>query len=231
MSHRIAVVEDNHALNELLCSTLRRAGYAVDGFIDAESLIEHAHLKDTDIVVLDIQLPGESGLQLAQRLRPLMPWLGILMLTTRTSNRHRIEGYEVGADYYLPKPLSPDELIDAVNSLIRRKQQAITQSAPDDLRCVLSRASLMLSIGDRSVRLSSADAAIVVALASAPEKQLEHWQIMDLLRPDGGVVSRTSLDVRIYRLRSKLADFTGEEHSIVSVRGVGYRLVFDVEIV
>lgn len=230
MPYRVVVVEDSFALNDLLCDALRRQGYEVQGFADAESVIEYAQLKDTDVVVLDIQLPGESGLELAKRLRPLMPNLGILMLTTRTSNQNRIEGYEAGADYYLPKPLSPHELVGAVDSLIRRKRQVAQVSAPKDDRCILSKDRFVLSCGGRSVKLSPGDTAILVALASAPDRQLEHWQIMDLLSTDKEQVSRSTLDVRIYRLRAKLSEFTQEDYPITSVRGVGYRLGFDLEV-
>jgi len=155
MPHRILVVEDSQALNELLCDALRKAGHEVKGFLDAESLLEYAQLKDTQILVLDIHLPGDSGLQLAERLRPLMPNLGILMLTTDSSNSHRIQGYEAGADYYLPKPVSPDELVGAVESLLRRKQQKAQAVTASTDRYKLSRLNHSLSSGGgRSVRLS-----------------------------------------------------------------------------
>ena len=212
MSHRVLVVEDSHALNDLLCDALRNVGHDVHGFYDAEAVFEYAGLKDAQVVVLDIQLPGESGLQLAQRLRPLMPALGILMLTTRTTNLNRIEGYEAGADYYLPKPVSPDELVAAVDSLLRRKEHS-RLSDPSEQHCVLSRASLTLSSGERSVRLSASDTTILVALAGAPDKQLEHWQILDLLQSDHDKNMRSALDVRMYRLRTKLSDVTGQDFS------------------
>lgn len=230
MPHRIVVVEDSLALNQLLCDALRDAGHDVEGFLDAESVTEYAKLKDTDVMVLDIQLPGESGLKLAQRLRPIMPGLGILMLTTRTSNQCRIEGYDAGADYYLPKPLSPEELVDAVDSLIRRKRQVSHGRDSNAQRFVLSRATSLLSGHGRSVKLSAGDAAILVGLASANDRQLEYWQIIDLVSTGTDQVSRSTLDVRIYRLRSKLAEFTFPDHPIVSVRGVGYRLGFDLQV-
>ncbi len=231
MPRHIVVVEDSQALNELLCDALRDAGHEAAGFLDAESLAEYPHLKDTDVLVLDIQLPGESGLQVARRLRPLMPNLGILMLTTRTSNMNRVEGYDAGADYYLPKPVSPDELVSAVDSLIRRKQQASARAL--DLLApgyVLSGGSHVLAQGERWLKLSHVECMILTALAAAPGRQLEHWQILDLLSSETEQVSRSTLDVRIFRLRSKLAEFTSEKQPIVSVRGVGYRLGFELEI-
>ncbi|UOD49852.1 response regulator transcription factor [Orrella daihaiensis] len=231
MSHRIVVVEDSEALNELLCDALRKSGFEVQGFLDAESVTEYAQLKDTAVIVLDVQLPGESGLELAKRLRGLMPNLGILILTTRTSNTNRIEGYEAGADYYLPKPVSPDELVDAVNSLIRRKRQYVDVNPLTSERYLLSRTTQVLSCGSRSVKLSAGEAAILVALSTSLDKQLEHWQIMELLSTNTDQVSRSTLDVRIYRLRAKLSDFTQSEYPIVSIRGVGYRLGFELEVV
>ena len=230
MSHRVLVVEDSHALNELLCDALTHVGYEVHGLYDAETVLEYGDLKDVQIMVLDIQLPGESGLALAQRLRPLMPDLGILMLTTSTSNNNRIEGYEAGADYYLPKPVSPDEIVSAVDSLVRRKQQGRQEDSRTP-RCVLSRSNLTLTSDERSVRLSVGDTTILVALAGAPNKQLEHWQILSLLEVDHDKKVRSALDVRMFRLRTKLSEVTGQDYPIVSIRGVGYRLGFDLEIV
>lgn len=231
MPCHVLVVEDSRALNELLCDALRDAGHYVVGFLDAESVTEYANLKDADITVLDIQLPGESGLQLARRLRPLMPNLGILMLTTRTTNLNRIEGYDAGADYYLPKPVSPQELVGAVDSLARRKQQVIQAVASSPDRCILSKTTSVLQAGEATLKLSDTDAAILVSLAIAPNRQIEHWQIIDLLSSDTGLIHRSTLDVRIYRLRAKLSQFLGIKHPIVSVRGVGYRLGFDLEVV
>jgi len=231
MPNRILVVDDSQALNDLMCDALRRAGHDVVGLLDAETVIEHPDLKDIQVVVLDVQLPGESGIQLAERLRPLMPNLGILMLTARSTNANRIEGYEAGADYYLPKPMSPDELVAAVESLLRRKQQSSSVASDGSERYVLSRSSLTLSCAEHVIKLSSSDSAVLVALASAPDKQLEHWQIMELLSGGHGQISRSALDVRIHRLRSKLSEFTGQAHPIASIRGVGYRLGFEIEVV
>lgn len=230
MSHRVVIVEDSQALNELLCDTLRHVGYQVEGFFDAESLSEYAQLKDTDVMLLDVQLPGESGLQVAKRLRKLMPAMGIIILTTRTSNQNRIEGYDSGADYYLPKPISPKELVDAVSSLIRRKQKAVSDDGSGKERCTLSRFNYTLSFGERAVKLSGSEVAILVALSSAPDKQLEHWQLMDLLGKESGLVTRASLDVRIYRLRGRLAELAFDQNPIFSVRGIGYKLGLELEI-
>ena len=229
MSNRIVVVEDSEALNDLLCDALRNAGFTVQGFWDAESVVESPLLKDADVIVLDIQLPGESGLTLAKRLRSLMPGLGIMMLTTRSSNSDRIEGYDSGADYYLPKPVSPTELVTAVTSLLNRKK--VEGSTSHAERFALSRMTFMLSSGKRSVKLTAIDAAVLTAFASAPDRQLEHWQLMELVSGESGSMSRASLDMRLHRLRARLSEFTSEKNPIVSVRGLGYKLAIDIEIV
>lgn len=231
MPHRVVVVEDNLTLNELMCGTLRTEGYEVSGFLDAESLIESTHLKDTEVVVLDIQLPGESGLVLAKRLRSLIANLGILFLTTRTSNQDRIEGYKAGGDYYLPKPLKPEELVEAVRSLLDRRRQMVAGQNVPESRYRLSKATFVFTVGRQSIKFSAAEANILVALAGAPDRQLEYWQIIDLISSDDSLVSRASLDVRVFRLKSKLREITDMQHPIVSVRGVGYRLGFAVEII
>ena len=227
----VVVVEDSEALNALLCRALENDGYQVEGFLDAESLLESPALKDAQIIVLDVYLPGESGIALASRLRHLMPDLGILMLTTRTTNAERIEGYDAGADYYLPKPVTPDELCDAVRSLCLRKSRlTVSPASVAKERCVLSRAGFALSFRGRVLKISNADNKILVALASAPNQQMEYWQILEVLNAERDLISRRALDVRVHRLRAKLAELLDQETTIVSIRGIGYRLGFELEV-
>ena len=230
MKH-VVVIEDSEALNALLCRSLKNAGYQVEGFLDAESFLESPAIKSAQVIILDVYLPGEDGISLAHRLRKLMPDLGILMLTTRSTNAERIEGYDAGADYYLPKPVTPAELCDAVHSLFARKSRFKVSAAPTvSERCILSRAGYSLSYQGRTLKISDADNKILVGLASAPNQQLEYWQILELLNGDQEVVSRRSLDVRVYRLRSKLSELLGQDTTIVSIRGLGYRLGFELEV-
>lgn len=227
----VVVVEDSEALNTLLCQALQNAGHQVTGFLDAESLLESPVLKDTEAIVLDIQLPGESGLELAFRLRKLMPNLGILMLTTRSNHAQRIEGYDAGADYYLPKPVTPQELCMAVQSLLTRKRtKSPLLAKPASTPCVLARSSYAMSCGGQWLKLSAPESRVLVALASSPGKQLAYWQLLEMLNAHEANVSRRMLDVRVSRLRAKLTDFLSQNDTIVSVRGVGYRLNFELEI-
>jgi len=228
---KVVVVEDHKALNSLLCKTLSDAGHQVIGFLDAESLLEHPSLQDVQIAVLDVQLPGESGIALAQRLRSTMPNLGIVMLTTRTSNTHRIEGYSAGADYYLPKPISSEELCDAVRSLLDRKLEYVVKSVAETVeRCVLARNALAMSLGNRWLKLSPSECNVLVGLACAPGRQLEYWQILEIVNNAKNAISRRTLDVRMHRLRTKLVEFTGMPQPLVGIRGVGYRLALELEV-
>lgn len=230
MSSRVLVVEDSEPLNDLLCDALRQAGYDTHGFLDAESLLESSLLKDADVLVLDIQLPGEDGLSLARRLRPLLPRLGMLMLTARTNNLDRIEGYEAGGDYYLPKPVSPSELCQAVASLCRRKSLSVAEQLVRPGVCLLVRQSGVLVCGSERVDLSPGEVDVLVALASAPKHQMEHWQLLDMLGAHDAQLTRSALDVRIHRLRTKLSVLMPTSPSIVAIRGVGYKLVLDLSI-
>ena len=231
MSHRVLVVEDSEPLNDLLCDALTQAGFDTHGFLDAEALLESSLLKDADVLVLDIQLPGEDGLSLARRLRPLLPGLGLLMLTARTSNLDRIKGYDAGGDYYLPKPISPGELCQAVESLCRRKSISVKDELVRSGACLLSSHSGLLRCGGESVSLSPREVDVLVALASAPDRQLEHWQLLDLLSVQDMQLTRAALDVRIHRLRAKLSVLNQTSQAIVAIRGYGYKLVVDLSIV
>jgi DNA-binding NarL/FixJ family response regulator len=116
-SHTLLLVEDNRALNAMLCEFLEDAGYAVLSFKRAEDIPAAIRF---DVAVLDLNLPGEDGLSLAARLKSANPNVGIILLTIRSELSDKLKGYEVGADVFLAKPVDPSELVAVLASLIKR---------------------------------------------------------------------------------------------------------------
>jgi len=130
----IVVVEDNEDLREAIVDVLAALGHRVLGLSCAEELGDEGAQAMIDLLVVDLNLPGEDGVSLSRRLRSTQPGLCILMMTARDTVRDKVAGYEAGADIYLTKPVSIEELSAAVQSLGRRLRPDRIQPAPDRRR-------------------------------------------------------------------------------------------------
>ena len=116
----IVVVEDHDAIREVIVEELRLAGHTTLGVESAEELNERLEIQNIDLLILDLNLPGEDGISLGRRIRLTDPDIGIIMLTARSQLAEKVLGYESSADIYLTKPASMEELNAAINSLKRR---------------------------------------------------------------------------------------------------------------
>lgn len=222
---RIAIVEDNDDLRESLMEVLQAAGQKVTGFACAEELDGAPAACVFDLVLLDLNLPGEDGLSLAARLRHVQPGLRVIMMTTRTGLDDRIRGYDAGADLYLPKPIAEDELLAAVRA-IGRQIHADEQKADECADCRL-RLDLKTSqvLGAKGVAfLNPIDLTLLSALARAPGQKLEYWQLIEATGQEVNEDTKANLSVRMTRLRTKLIQ-TGCSTSVLKAnRSSGYQL-------
>ena len=226
----IVVVEDNDDLRESIVEVLDARGHQVIGLSCAESLSDEGARTPIDLLVVDLNLPGEDGLSLARRLRHTQPALSILILTARNTVRDKVDGYEAGADMYLTKPVSIEELSAAVKSIERRFQlQHATHSVPDGL--VLDSAGLKATGPGGSVELSVTEVALLSALARAPSRRLAYWQLLEVMTPGLTGANQGSLAVRMTRLRKKLNGTGFEGTTIQAVRQEGcYQLCLPVQL-
>ena len=213
----ILVVEDNEELREVTVDVLRREGHLVQGIDCAESVPEH--VGNVDLMLVDLNLPGESGFALTRRVRAVQPAIGIIMVTARAAPSDKQQGYLSGADIYMPKPVSHAELCAAVASLGRRLNPAAALPA-------LQLSSTMLSLQgpDQRVALSTHDVAMLVAFSRASEQRLENWQLIELLKKADAQDPKAALELQIVRLRKKLQQAGAEPPTIQSIRGWGYQL-------
>jgi DNA-binding response OmpR family regulator len=222
----IVVVEDNNDLRTLLSNALRKEGHRVTALSCAEELEDHAGSDHADAFLLDINLPGEDGLSLAQRIRHAHPLVGIIMLSARSALDDKLLGYDCGADIYLTKPISLPELSAALRSFARRRLATFKQIKPEGL--TLNK--LELQGQQTSVKLTAQEAIVLTALARAPAGRLETWQIAELLEAEVDESFKSSLAVRMVRLRKKLTDAGAEGLVIESLRNIGYQLTTRIEI-
>jgi DNA-binding response OmpR family regulator len=225
----IVLVEDNDDLRELTADALRGEGHRVVALSCAEELEDHAAGAAADVFLIDLNLPGEDGFSLSRRIRQVHPLVGIIIVSARSDLQDKIIGYDSGADWYLPKPVPFGELSAALKSFARRRQaqQFETVSPAGSLR--LQQRELHGPAG--SVRLTPAEETLLTAFARAPSGRLESWQLLELFGLDIADVSKTSLEVRITRLRKKLSQVGTQGLCLESIRGIGYQLNVPVQVV
>jgi len=188
-----------------------------------------------DLVILDLRLPGEDGMQIAQKLREQSA-IPILMLTGRTDEADRVMGLELGADDYLTKPFSPRELLARIRALLRRAKAAATVA--DEIAKVrafrfgdweLNMGLRKLKAADgKAVELTNGEFSLLTAFLSAPRRVLTRDQLLYLSRLLNAEVYDRSIDVQILRLRRKIEPDPAHPQYIRTERGAGY--LFDAEV-
>lgn len=224
---KILVVDDDRELCSMLSEFLRQRGFDVECERDGIRGLSRATTESFDLLILDVMLPGVDGFQALQALRS-QSQLPVLMLTARGERGERIQGLELGADDYLPKPFDPEELLARVRAILRR----VSQSSSDG--------SEALEVGELRLLPGARDAYYRgerLELTAMECEVLEH-----LMRSCGRVVSRDQLSLHLYsrpatafdrsvdthisRIRRKMGDGRG---MILSIRGTGYQLCYPSE--
>ncbi len=220
----IVVVEDHDDLRELTCMALTERGHEVQGFASAEALTEQTTRGVADVFLLDLNLPGEDGISLAKRIRQTYPLAGVVMLTARAQSLDKVLGYESGADLYMTKPVDLDELCAAIQGFSRRRNilPKLLQSQEQGQSLTLKKLHLTGPTG--SSHLTAAEANLLIALTHAPSCRLETERLIKALGTDSEKLQKSTLEVRIVRLRKKLHEVGAGENAIESVRNFGYQL-------
>lgn len=222
----ILLVEDHDDLREATVAALSAFGHRVRGVDCAEALDDEGADFRADIFVLDLNLPGEDGLSLARRLRIVEPEVGIIMLTARDQAADVALGYDSGADIYVTKPASPEELNAAIQALARRIKPATAAAG----QLTLNAQTLRLSGPAGKVDVSDNEALLLAALAKARDHRLDTWQLLEVLGKPVDELEKRALIVQIVRLRKKLEQAAGREPTIKSIRGAGYQLCLALQI-
>ncbi len=217
---RIAFVEDHRALREVMGGHLSSHGYQVNGFSCAEELDEFFSHQTADLLILDVNLPGENGLSISQRYRAAYPGIHVILLTVRGSSSERVEGYESGADLYMAKPVSAEELSAAVASIDRRIRHRDSEGS----RPALDLHRLALRWMDDEVSLTQVEAALLKSLIEAVDNKLDYWRLIELLGMEVTEKSKSTLGVYIHRLNRKLSAVGLKEPAIRSLWKEGYQL-------
>ena len=215
----IVVVEDNDELRAATVDALRQEGHKVLGLDCAEAMPEQAALTLVDLMIVDLNLPGEDGLSLAQRVRKSHPEIGIIIATARSDTHQKQEGYSKGADIYMTKPVALAELSAAIQSLGRRLKSAV---ASESLVLSVAKLTLQGPYG-KSLGLTSTEATLLAAFNLAPDRRLEKWQLIEVLEKESADNPLATLELVIVRLRKKIRDLGINEPAIKVIRNWGYQ--------
>lgn len=221
-SASVIIVEDEADLRLTICSFLEMSGIAVRGVADGAGLDQAWNKCPGDILVLDVNLPGESGFRIAERMRSVSA-VGIIMMTARAETGDRIHGLGAGADAYLVKPVEPSELLAAIQSLFRRLRMASPELVPAAATWSLDRSTwALIAPTGAAVDLTATEFTILDILLSARGGHISAEDILQRLNKSMTEGCRRSLDAALSRLRRKVEGATGLPLPIKSVRTVGY---------
>lgn len=219
---KILLVEDETEIGELIKNGLEKEGFVLDYCQDGDSGMERAMTRSYDAIVLDVMLPGRSGLEILKVIRAGHNNVPVIIITARGETEDRIEGLNLGADDYLPKPFFVEELIARLRAIWRRSSETGMS--------VLSVGSLSANLMKREVMrlgvqidMTPKEFSLLAFLMRAPGRVLTRTQILEQVWGYHFDPGTNLVDVYIRRLRSKI-DIEGEVPLIETLRGVGYRM-------
>ncbi len=227
MNKTLLVIEDDAAIRRGVVMAVKTAGYLVVEAYDGPTA-EQAITKGTyDLVLLDLILPGISGLSLLATIRDHRPTVPVIILSAMGDESDRIRGLENGADDYVVKPFSVQELLARISAVIRRspeRSQPVASFTIPHGVADFSRRELRFENGDRQ-ELSQRESDLLAYLAANPGRAISREEIMSRVwRLDPGGLSTRAIDMQIARLREKLRDQGHEPAFLLTVRGTGYML-------
>ena len=227
---RVLVVEDESAIAELISINLRHAGYEVTIAATADQAQSEVDRVLPDLVVLDWMLPGQSGLALAKRWRSQTRTreLPVIMLTARAEEADKIAGLDAGADDYLVKPFSTNELLARIRAVLRRKAPEALDSVVDVAGLRLDPATRRVTREEREVRIGPTEFRLLHFFMTHPERVHSRAQLLDRVWGDHVFIEERTVDVHVKRLREALEPVNCAR-MIETVRGAGYRLTQQVQ--
>ncbi len=234
----VLALDDDASIRSLIAEYLSHNDLRVTTVSSGRELAAAMARETVDLVVLDLRLPGEDGMQIARKLRAESA-IPILMLTGRVDEADRVMGLELGADDYLTKPFSPRELLARIRALLRRAQSNATVADAIAKVRAYRFGGWELNIGLRRLKstdgktldLTNGEFSLLTAFLSAPQRVLTRDQLLDLSRLHNAEVYDRSIDVQILRLRRKIEPDPANPTYIRTERGAGYVFNAAVDVV
>jgi len=235
----VLVVDDDPSIRQMIVDYLGDNDIRVTAVAGAQPIAEVMARDTIDLLVLDLRLPGEDGMDVARRLRAESAGLPIIILTGRKDEADRVMGLELGADDYLTKPFSPRELLARIRALLRRSR--VQQTVADGLQAMRAyrfagwelnvRLRRLTSSAGSHVPLTNTEFNLLAAFLAAPQRVLSRDQLLGMSRLHNDEVYDRSIDTQVARLRRKIEAPGGPSGLIRTERGAGYVFCAEVEIV
>lgn len=221
---RVLVIEDEAPIQELLRYSLEQAGFAVTVVTTAEQGLAEIRSELPSVLLLDLMLPGMSGVALAKQLRSDARTrdLPLIMVTARAEETDRVGGLETGADDYVTKPFSPKELVSRIRAVLRRRTPHLAGNPVDIGGVRLDPSAHTVTVAGQPVDLGPTEFELLQYLMHHPNRAMTREQLLNALRGDHAALMDRTVDVYVRRLRAALGP-TGET-MIETVRGTGYKL-------
>lgn len=233
-STTILVVDDEPALVEVLEAYLRDEGFAVLRAADGRTAVDIALAERPDLVLLDLNLPRLSGLDAFREIRAQTD-VPIIMLTARSGEVDRVVGLELGADDYVSKPYSPREVVARVKTILRRRGATVANAetaarkTPHELSSVgdltLDRTAHEVTRGGEPIKLTPTEYRLLGIFLDHPGQVFTRDHLIELISVDGGEVFDRTLDRHVANLRAKIEFDPQHPRYVVTVYGVGYKLI------
>ena len=225
---KIMVVDDEVDIRELIKFNLEKEGFDVIPVSDGESALVEAKLRNPDLIILDVMLPGIDGVEVCFKLKSDSAYksIPIVMLSAKSDESDQLVGLKIGADDYLVKPFSPKVLVAKVSAMLRRSD--VVASSSQDEAPVIRMKGLFMNPNDFSVtynekplKLTAVEYKILYFLARKPGRVYTRERIIEQVRGDDVIITGRTVDVHVLSLRRKLGDAAD---LIETVRGIGYRV-------
>ncbi len=220
---RVLIVEDEPAIAELIAVNLRHNGFAPTVVFDADAAQREVDSVLPDVILLDWMLPGESGVSLAKRWRQQerIRTVPIIMLTARTEETDKVQGLDAGADDYVTKPFSTQELLARIRAVLRRRAPEVVNDTVQLGALTLDAATYRVTLDGAELKVGPTEFKLLHYLMKHPERVHTRGSLLDRIWGDHVFIEERTVDVHVKRLRESLGHAGA---MIETVRGAGYRM-------
>ncbi len=221
----ILIAEDEEKIAKVVCDYLEKAGYRTSCHLTGDKVISHVKNKPTDLVILDIMLPGRDGISLCREIRSFTN-IPVIMMTAKVEEVDRLVGFELGADDYICKPFSPRELVARVRAVLKR---SLPESAPAGKNLIhgcicVNESSRKVTVNEREIKLTPNEYGLLVAMVRNPGHVFSRNELLNLVQGYQYEGYDRTIDSHIKNLRKKMNRALPDTEFITSIYGVGYKL-------